>query len=595
MKNAITNPKQNKKLIEWQRRFNDAKTKYGDDLSAMNEYEGLYNGSRTVNVNPNKGVGKASKVSINVRNIVYELIESQVDSSIPMPKVSPIHAEDEELARVIEVALHNEIRLLHFNVLNDKSERTVPIQGGDFFHVEWDNTKGFHCTIGGLSVSTRHPRTVIPQPGITEIEEMDYIFVLIPQTKDFIKKRYGKDVSQATDTETQLKSDTNRDENDDIVTVIKCYYRNSNNKIGLFSWCEDFVLEDYEDFQARRLERCTSCGKVKVGDVCECGNKKFEEKEEEFEDVLEQITLIDGTLVNPGEKIPYYKPSEIPIILRRNVSREGRLLGFSDASVVSDQQDAIKKLGSKLQEKLLKGGSIVTLPAGKKVETTDEELKIVRINNPNEKALFGVFNMQADVSQDAVMLERNYDWAKSTLGITDSYQGKYDSSASSGTAKQYAINQAAGRLESKRIMKNTAYAKLYEMMFKYLLSYADQPIPLSTKNSEGTYEYAHFDRFNFLRRDAAGELYWNDEFIFETDPTSTIMMNREAMWNQIDLKHQSGAFGQIGDDRTNLAYWTFMEQNDYPNATAMKNMFADRVRQAQQMQLGGMPNEMPIM
>ena len=598
MKNAITNPKQNKKLIEWQRKYNDAKTKYGEELALMKEYENLYNGDRSVNVNPNKGFGKASKVSINVRNIVYELIESQVDSSIPMPKVTPIHAEDEGLARVIEVALQNEIRLLHFNVLNDKSERTVPIQGGDFFHVEWDNTKGFHCTIGGLSVSTRHPRTVIPQPGITDIEEMDYIFVLIPQTKEFIKRRYGKDVTEATDTETQLKADSEREENDDIVTVIKCYYRNSNDKIGLFTWCEDFVLEDYEDFQARRLERCTKCGKVKVGDTCECGNKKFEEKEEEFEDVLEGIQLIDGSIVAPGEQIPYYKPSEIPIILRRNVSREGKLLGFSDASVVSDQQDAIKKLGSKLQEKLLKGGSIVTLPAGKKVETTDEELKIVRINNPNEKALFGVFNMQADVSQDTIMLERNYDWAKSTLGITDSYQGKYDSSASSGTAKQYAINQAAGRLESKRIMKNIAYAKLYEMMFKHLLAYADQPVPLSTRNSEGILEYAHFNRFNFLRRDAAGELYWNDEFIFETDPTSTIMMNREAMWNQIDLKHQSGAFGQLGDDRTNLAYWTFMEQNDYPNATAMKNMFADRVKQAQeaqQMQMGGTQNAMPLM
>jgi hypothetical protein len=69
------------------------------------------------------------------------------------------------------------------------------------------------------------------------------------------------------------------------------------------------------------------------------------------------------------------------------------------------------------------------------------------------------------------------------------------------------------------------------------------------------------------------------------------------MWNQIDLKHQSGAFGPIGDDRTNLAYWTFMEQNDYPNATAMKNMFADRIKEAQEtqaMQMGGMPNEMPV-
>ena len=637
MKNAITNPKENKKLTEWQRRFSDAKTKYSTELNDMKEYELLYNGDRSVNVNPNKGVGKSAEVSINVRNIVYELIESQVDSSIPMPKITPIHKEDEELAKIIEIALHNEIRMLHFNSLNDKAERVVPVQGGDFMHVEWDNKKGYHCTIGGLSVSERHPRTIIPQPGITEIEDMDYLFVLIPQTKDFIKRKYGVDVSEASDTETQLKTDTDRTENEDIVTVVKCYYRNDDGSIGLFSWCEDFVLEDFADYQARQLERCVKCGRVKEGDTCECGSKKFEKTTENEEEIYEDIVLRDGSLVKAVEyeyapaldangelkldkngteiieeteirtKIPFYKPNEMPIVLRRNVSREGKLLGFSDANVISDQQDAIKKLGSKLQEKILKGGSLVTLPKNLKVETTDKELKIVRVNNAAEASLIGVKNMQADISQDSVMLERNYDWAKSTLGITDSYQGKYDSSAKSGTAKQYAINQAAGRLESKRVMKNVAYAKLYELMFKFLLAYADQPIPLSKKNNDGQYEYAHFNRFDFLKRDAAGELYWNDEFIFETDPTSTIMMNREAMWNQIDMKHQSGAFGMLGDDRTNLAYWTFMEQNDYPNATAMKEMFAERVKEAQekqaqmeqmqmlQMMQGGVNNEMPGM
>lgn len=632
MKNIIKDPKQAKRFGEWKKKFTDAKNKYSDDLDKMREYESLYNGDRSVNVNPNKGFGKAAKVSVNVRNITYELIESQVDSSIPMPKVTPIHEEDEELAKIIEVALQNEIRLLHFNVLNDKSERTVPIQGGDFMHVEWDNTKGYHCTIGGVSVSERHPRSVIPQPGITEVEDMDYIFVLIPQTKEFIKRKYNVDVSDASDTEYQLKTDSNRDDNDDIVTVIKCYYRNSKGSIGLFTWCEEYILEDYEDYQARRLMRCTKCGRVKSGDVCECGSKKFEEKAEEFEELYEDIKLKDGSILNavsyspktlldeegnpvlnesgfPMEstvevrtKIPYYKPDEIPIILRRNVSREGKLLGFSDVAVISDQQDAIKKLGSKLQEKILKGGSLVTLPVGTKVATDDNELKVVRVRNANEASLIGVKNMQADISMDRLVMNDNYEAAKSTLGITDAYQGKYDSSATSGTAKQYSINQAAGRLESKRVMKNTAYAKLYEMIFKHLLAYADQPIPMSVKNSDGIYEYAHFNRYDFLKKDAAGEYYWDDEFIFETDPTSTIMMNREAMWQQIDLKYQAGAFGPIGEDQTLLTYWTFMEQNDYPNSAAMKKIFAERVQQnklmQEQMQLqqmGGVQNAVPTM
>lgn len=619
MKNAITNPKQNERLVKWQNRYYEAKQKYSAEIEDMKTYENLYNGSRDVNRNPNKGGGVAGKKAINVRNITYELIETQVDSSIPYPKVIPIHEEDEQQAKIIEMALQNVIREIKLEKINDVSERVVPVQGGDFIHVEWDNTKGLHCTLGGISLSERHPKNVIPQPGVTEIDEMDYIFVEVAQTKEFVKRKYNVDVSDAKTTALN-DGDT---VNSDVVTVIICYYRNTNGNIGMFAWCEDFVLVDYEDYQARRLERCVECGRVKIGDVCECGSKKFKETEEEFEEITEEITLSDGTIVNPiaetkeiedeegnitvieeKTKIPYYKPKDIPIILRRNVSKYGKLLGVSDVAVIEDQQDAVKKIGSKMQEKILKGGSIVTLPNGAKITTDDREMKIVRVKNPSEANLIDVKNIQGDVSQDRIMLETNYDWARSSLGITDSYQGKYDSSATSGTAKQFSINQAAGRLESKRVMKNVAYAELYEMIFKHLLAYADQPIPLSNKNNKGTYNFTHFNRYDFLKRDAAGEYYWNDEFLFETDPTSTIMMNREALWQQIDLKYQAGAFGPIGEDRTLLTFWTFMEKNDYPNSAEMKNIFAERVReqekQAQlaqmaQMQNGVINNEMPQM
>ena len=306
-------------------------------------------------------------------------------------------------------------------------------------------------------------------------------------------------------------------------------------------------------------------------------------------------------------KIPYYKPNCFPLVLRRNVSRSGKFLGFSDAQVIIDQQDAVKKLGSKVQEKILGCGSVVTLPKGLNITLTDEEYRVVRINNPAEMQQINVLNLEADVSSDLRLLEYNYDWARSSLGITDSFQGKYDSSARSGTAKQYAINQAAGRLESKRVMKNTAYAKLYEMMFKFMLAYADQPIPLSKKDAKGEYSFSHFNRYDFLKQDAAGEWYWDDEFIIETDPTSTIMMNREAMWQQADYKLQSGAFGQQGDLQTLLLYWEFMEKNDYPNAAEIKRSVEKRYQeqleqqqamlqqQMQQTQFGGGDDEMPVM
>ncbi len=610
MTKKVTNPEQSKTLMSWQSKYESAKQKYTDTLNQMENFEKYYDGNRFVKGNPNSNRA-ATKLSVNVRNIAYELVESQVDSSIPMPKVKPIHEEDIEQAKIIEEFIKNEIKLTDLANINDMQERTTPIQGGSFFLVEWDNTKGYHCTIGDLEVNDLHPRQFIPQPGVTSVEKMDYFFIRTAQTKEYVKRRFNKDVSEEMETDTDIRDGVTTE---DIVTVITAYYKNSHGGVGIYRWCGDVELESIEDYQARHLAICEKCGKPKDGDVCECGSKKFKDATDD----ISTITLFQKKEMgaNPltGEpiivdtqidvEIPYYKPDTFPVILRKNISKDRSLLGLSDIAVIEDQQDTIKKLGSKINEKLLKGGSYVTLPEDVGIETTDEELKIIRIANPSQKALIDVITAQADATQDRIMLEENYQWAKSALGITDSFQGKYDASALSGTAKQYSINQVAGRLESKRIMKHRAYSRLYEMMFKFALAYADEPIPISMTNKDGEVEFAHFDKREFLKQDANGEWYWNDEFIFDVDPTSTLLTNREAMWNQADLKLQSGAFGPLGQLETNYLYWLEQERNGYPNAGEIKTNIEERIAQAkaeaqqmQQMQMaqGGMEDAMPQM
>ena len=612
--NKVTNPENDKKLKEWKGKLDRAKSAYAPELARMERDQKYYDGDRNVVGNPN-GSRQANKVSINVRNVVYELIESQTDSGVPYPKVTAIHEEDTELAKTIEALLINEIKRLKFPILNDVQERNVPVLGGDFFQVEWDKDAGYHCTVGDLSVSERNPRLIIPQAGVTNIDEMDYIFVRTSQTKEYIKKKYGVDVSDAKEEDPSLRNGDNDSLTEDLVTLNVAYYRNDKG-IGCFAWCDDIVLMDNDDYQARRTEKCKKCGYVRKDNEKECpvcGSKKWESSTDEYEEMANTITLRTGEIIDPevavenmaldpyGEpmldemgapfseisyekkKIPYYKPNLLPIIARVNVSKDGYLLGYSDAEVVRDQQDAIKKYGSKIQEKLLKGGSFMSLPQGVGVELNGEELNIIRLENPAQKALIDVYNVQPDVGNDLTLMAQNYEWARSTLGITDAFQGKYDASATSGTAKQYSINQAAGRLESKRILKNQFYSQLYEMMFKFLLAYADQKIPITREKQDGTTDYTHFDRYDFLKVDAAGEFYWCDEFIFETDPTSTIMANREAMWNANDLKLQSGAFGQLGDLETAVLYWTLQEKSNYPNAGIIKTMLEQRLEEQKAM------------
>ena len=624
-------------LKTWKKRLEEARESYGSDKNRMKTYQGYYDGDRSVAQDPNSSYSPSKKAS-NVRNIVYELIESQVDSSIPMPKVRAIHPEDEELAKKLEHYLENKIKTTKLPLLNDMMERNVPVQGGDFFHVQWDANAGLHSQIGDIKVSEIHPKKLIPQPGMVEIEAMDYFFVQELYTKKKVKAIYGVSVEDCGNDYTDLAGEQSSTAsiNSDIVTVNTAYYHNEHGGVGIFVWCDTEILLDLDDYEARYLDHCAKCGAVMQNGVCpECGSKKVKKMPEEYEEMAEGMEvktsypMADGTFsrnIDPfteeeaprmdengqpvmdemgqpvmemrkvKRKIPYYKPNIYPVVLRKNITQNDKLLGGSDVAVIIDQQDTVKKLGSKINEKLLKGGSFVTLPTGIDVEKTDKELKILRVRNAADKSLIDVINVQPNVQNDLSYEETNYNWAKSALGITDSFQGKFSSSEVSGTARQYAINQAAGRLESKRTLKNEAFAKLYEYMFKFWLAYSDQSSAIISTDSNGAANYDEIDRHEFLKIDSAGEFYWDDEFLFETDPTSTLMQNREALWNQTDLKLQSGAFGPVGDLETARAYWTIQKANGYPNAAIILNIIEQRIKEQQEMAMQAqqaMPQEVP--
>ena len=624
-------------LKTWKKRLEESLESYASDKNRMKTYQGYYDGDRSVAQDPNSSYSPSKKAS-NVRNIVYELIESQVDSSIPMPKVRAIHPEDEELAKKLEHYLENKIKTTKLPLLNDMMERNVPVQGGDFFHVQWDANAGLHSQIGDIKVSEIHPKKLIPQPGMVEIEAMDYFFVQELYTKKKVKAIYGVSVEDCGNDYTDLAGEQSSTAsiNSDIVTVNTAYYHNEHGGVGIFVWCDTEILLDLDDYEARYLDHCAKCGAVMQNGVCpECGSKKVKKMPEEYEEMAEGMEvktsypMADGTFsrnIDPfteeeapkmdengqpvmdemgqpvmeirkvKRKIPYYKPNIYPVVLRKNITQNDKLLGGSDVAVIIDQQDTVKKLGSKINEKLLKGGSFVTLPAGIDVEKTDKELKILRVRNAADKSLIDVINVQPNVQNDLSYEETNYNWAKSALGITDSFQGKFSSSEVSGTARQYAINQAAGRLESKRTLKNEAFAKLYEYMFKFWLAYSDQSSAIISTDSNGAANYDEIDRHEFLKIDSAGEFYWDDEFLFETDPTSTLMQNREALWNQTDLKLQSGAFGPVGDLETARAYWTIQKANGYPNAAIILNIIEQRIKEQQEMAMQAqqaMPQEVP--
>jgi len=632
------------RLDLWKQRLSKNEGAYSEELDKMDHREDMYKGTYTLADMTNRsGDAHSGQAAKYVYNALAETIEAQVSNDIPMPKVTARRKQDEHLAEIIENMLRNELDRLPFERVNDISERVVPIQGAGMYLIEWDNTKRTHNTVGEVAVSFVHPKRFIPQDGIYDIEDMDYFILKTPTTKEAVKARYGVDVAEESESEPEVKTAGGGKTAEDMVTQYTAYYRNENGGIGKYSWVNDTELEDLEDYQARRLTRCASCGAVQplVGEVITdgieepvvwaeggacpvCGGHEWKETEEEYEEVIGPIQRSDGTVIDAGEgtespdsyaadpyamepnaaegaiqadgerpglrdlsgtklKIPYYKPDLPPVVLQRNVSVYGRLMGESDADKLEPLQNSLNRVEQKIMDRLLKAGDRITLPDDTNIRTDPNDDRVWRVGNLADLNLIRYFQFTGDITQPMAQVNAIYQQMRQTIGVTDSFQGRKDTSATSGTAKQFSAAQAAGRLESKRVQKEAAYAELFERMFKFILAYADEPRPVVYQDGHGNTVYGEFRKWDFLEKDEAGQFWWNDQFLFACDTTAPLASNRERLWQETTAFFQSGAFGNPDQPETLLEYWRKMELLHYPGAAETRANIQERV-EAQQAQ-----------
>jgi len=585
-----TGPAVPDKLRSWQERLADSDRASYAEIVKMDERERLYSGDNTLSPLTPGDVGRngALKRTSHVRNIIFENIESQVSSSIPQPKVTPQRERHEKQAEVIENFLRNELDRLPFEVMNDLAERTVPVQGGGAWLVEWDNDRRTHTTVGEVTVSFIHPKRIAPQPGVfTGVGDMDWIIIKVPTTKEAVRRRYGVSVELEGEAEPDVRSVGGAEAADDAVTQYIGFSRNDNGGIDRYSWVNDVELEDLGDYQARG-----GGGQERVwSPITTAGGLTVPGASPVFDEFGSMEYDGSGMPIREPTALPYYVPGVFPVVLQRSVSVYGQLLGNSDVDVIRDQQNTVNRLSQKIIDRMVKAGTRVTLPeerADLRVDAEDNEVWRV---NEREKQLIGVLEFNGDVSNEMVYLASVYEEARQVIGITDSYQGRKDATATSGKAKEFAAAQSAGRLESKRVMKDAAYAELFELMFKFWLAYADEPRPLVHKNSQGKNEYLEFNRYDFLEQDEDGEFYWNDCFLFSTDTSAPLASNREALWQETRMNLQTGAFGDPRKTETLILFWNRMEDLHYPHAGLNKQYFEETLEREQmaQQQGGGAP------
>lgn len=678
------------KLPLWQERLEKNLSAYADALARMDDREKQYKGNRTLRpmVELDTGPDGRLQETPHVWNITAENIESEIDSSIPSCKATPQRAEDRELGQMIEAMIRDEIDRLPMEKINDRAERSCKIQGGVLYAVEWDMSKKTHTTVGENSITVLHPKRFIPQNGVEEIEDMDYLFLRLPQTKGGVKRRYGVDVEDEEEAEPGLRGFG--DAAEDMVTLEIALHRNEDGGIGRIAWVNDTVCEDLKDFQSRQQKRCKKCGQTMADsawrmmtptqdgsypengerrrarrDECAyCGSRSWETQSEDGrwmsidelrqkgvrEDVLLRlqsglgygaVTMdlneIATAPVGPGNDmggmtgaavpsqspaatalpggepletaatalpvgatpfgmqetgalqvwVPYYKPNVYPIVLQRNVTEFGSFLGESDCDKLKDQQNTVNRLHKKMVDRTIKMGTRIAMPDDTKLkmDPRDNELWYMPASS---LAQVQQYDFTGDLEWVFAYLQHVYEESRRILGITDSFQGRQDTTATSGKAKEFAAAQSAGRLESKRVLKKTAWAEIYERLFKNRLAYCEEQRPMRQTDERGNVTYQQWNSWRFLEVDEAGELWWNDQFRFQCDNASGLASNREAMWQEVTAHFQSGAFGNPGEIDTLLLYWRMMEEHSFPGAATIRALLEERKQELmaqQQMQM----------
>lgn len=147
----------------WKNRLATAKAFYKSEYEEMDRREALYAG--THEVIPANGAGPAKQAG-NVRNIVYELIESGVDCAVPVPQVNAASQRGEALAKNAETLLRAEVEALPFKEMNDL---TYNGWYGTSFHVFNSSSVGarIKSTFAAMNATNGHSGARVENSNIT--------------------------------------------------------------------------------------------------------------------------------------------------------------------------------------------------------------------------------------------------------------------------------------------------------------------------------------------------------------------------------------------------------------------------------------------
>lgn len=568
------------KLEEWKKRLQEAMEEHEIFRAECATYDALYGGTKQVRSLGDTDIYVSNRYQDHptpqparqVVNIIFQLIESQIDINMPVPAVEPTEEEDEsERRNMIEGQLTYMSGDASLRRINSENERIVKKNGIAYFKVGYNPNFKAHAYRGRIETTNPHPCNVVLQPGVVKIRDMDFLFHIENRTIDYICREYGEDFREEIEAESleygQLDyfnsgTDSYHNEKTKKLSVVEAWHKDKDGDVGVLTWVGDIILRDEPKFFYKRDE---------AGNIIE-----FDEID------IPQFDEMGNLLGYETMQVRCHVPDYFPFVPWYNIPREKSARGLADPYIVADQQEGIKKLLSAEEEKQMRGTTKVFVRKGSGAagKITDATLQVIETEDPVSDVVTKDLKTPDNSLKDLYYIYIQA--AKDALGVTEASQGRTDGGKElSGRALEILAANTQGRMGVKADEKDIAYTELYRMWYDFLLAFADHRIPYRMDGQYNKPVYGYWDKSKLIKQDDAGEWYYPEFDIF-VQAESALPKDKRFI---LDLANNAG--GRID----NVEYWMLMESIGVPNASAILEMEQQKAQAQQQMPPEGIPPE----
>ena len=124
-------------------------------------------------------------------------------------------------------------------------------------------------------------------------------------------------------------------------------------------------------------------------------------------------------------------------------------------------------------------------------------------------------------------------------------------------------------------MKYLAYCRIYELIFKHYLAFADEPRRFAWRDTLGRMHFTEFNRYDFIECDKEGNYYYDDSYLFTVDINADADYQSETLW-EINLQNlEKGTLGDKNSPMALLRYWQLQDKAHFPYARENVEYFQD--------------------